>query len=87
MIESADRSHVPPRLGHGHGLSRTAGDELARLHGRQLGVCGVCGRPVFLDQNFTRLSGNVVHVRCPITTRGASPLPPSVLAGTVADDR
>jgi len=56
------------------GFAGTVGDELARLYGRKLGVCAACGRPVFVAQNFTRLRGNLVHVRCPITAR-----PPSLM--------
>ena len=41
-------------------------EELARLHGRHLGVCAKCGRTVYFEQNFTRFEGRVVHVRCPI---------------------
>jgi hypothetical protein len=73
MIESADRSQPPsPPMGRARGFSGTVGDELARLYGRKLGVCAACGRPVFVEQNFTRSRGRVVHVRCPITARTPS---------------
>ena len=38
----------------------------AKLHGRELGACANCGRTVYLEHNFTRFDGRVVHVRCPI---------------------
>ncbi len=88
MIESAGRSSQPPPHPRcAGGFPGTVGDELARLRGKNLGVCAACGRPVFVAQNFTRLRGNVAHVRCPITPGTPSLLPPSVLAGSVARDR
>ncbi|HEX4110147.1 MAG TPA: hypothetical protein VHX88_18595 [Solirubrobacteraceae bacterium] len=43
----------------------TVRDELMRLRGRSVGLCATCGRPVFVQQSFSRLRGGVVHVRCP----------------------
>lgn len=68
------------------GLPGAVRDELAKLHGRILGDCAACGRTVYLAQNFTRVHGQVVHVRCPLTTssiRRASPTAP--LASTGGD--
>lgn len=61
------------------GLPGAIRDELAKLRGRILGECATCGRTVYLAHNFTRRDGQVVHVRCPITTsstRRASPTAP-----------
>ena len=61
------------------GLTGADRDELAKLGGRILGDCAACGRTVYLAHNFTRLHGQVVHVRCPTTTsstRRASPTAP-----------
>lgn len=44
-----------------------AGGELARLRGRNVGTCANCGRLVYVEHNFTRFAGRVVHVRCPIS--------------------
>lgn len=57
------------RLAHGgcdyaHS-SRRLNDELAKLRGQQLGACAICGRPVYFEENFTRLRGHVIHVSCP----------------------
>jgi len=49
--------------------------ELAQLRGKNLGTCAACGRPVFGEQDFSRLRGRVMHVRCPITARRSSPMP------------
>jgi hypothetical protein len=68
MTRSAYRSQrPPPHVVHEHPPSGTAHDELAGLRGKELGTCAACGRPVFLESNFTRVTGRVVHVRCPIT--------------------
>ncbi len=85
MTEFADRP--PPRLGRERGFSGTVRDELARLRGKNLGACAACGQPVYAAQNFTRLTGRVIHLRCPITARTPAPMAPSVRARSVARDR
>lgn len=69
------------------GLPAAVRDELAKLRGRILTDCATCGRTVYLTHNLTRPHGQVVHVRCPITTspsRRASPTAPAdSTAGTI----
>jgi hypothetical protein len=68
MTRSAYRSQrPPPHLEFEHSPSGTVHDELDGLRGKELCACAVCGRPVFLERNFTRVAGRVIHVRCPIT--------------------
>ncbi|MEA2493794.1 MAG: hypothetical protein QOJ29_1705 [Thermoleophilaceae bacterium] len=64
MIESepADRSRRPrqaPTLGRG----------------KNVGECARCGKPVSLEQNFTRFRGRVVHLRGPIGARTPASIP------------
>lgn len=49
------------------GTPQSRRHEFAQLHGRVLGTCAKCGRTVYLEHNFTRFAGRVIHVRCPIT--------------------
>jgi hypothetical protein len=73
MTDAADRSqHPPPSPVAEPGFSAPVRDELAKLHGKQIGACAVCGRAVFFEQNFTRFRGRVVHVRCPISAQTAA---------------
>lgn len=69
MTTSADyRPDPAPRP---PGLPAGVRDELAKLRGRVLGTCAACGHTVYLEHNFTRLNGRVVHVRCPIRSARA----------------
>jgi len=68
MTRSAYRiQRPPPHLVYEHTSAGVVHDDLAGLRGKELGACAACGRPVFLESNFTRLKGRVIHVRCPIT--------------------
>jgi hypothetical protein len=77
MTDPRDRSpaRVPRHQDRDRNLASTARDELTRLRGKTIGVCAVCGRPVFFEHNFTRMYGRLVHVRCPISAR--TPAPPA----------
>jgi len=75
MTDAADRSQHPPRPDAERGFSAPVGNELAKLHGKQIGACAACGRAVFFEQSFTRFRGRVAHVRCPIGARPAAPMP------------
>lgn len=67
MTRSAYRSQrPPPHLVYEPTPAGAVYDELAGLRGKELGTCAACGRPVFLESNFTRVKGHVLHVRCPI---------------------
>lgn len=67
MTRSAYRSQrPPPHLVYEPTPSGTVYDELAGLRGKELGACAACGRTVFLESNFTRVKGRVIHVRCPL---------------------
>jgi hypothetical protein len=45
------------------------------LRGKNVGDCARCGKPVSVEQNFTRFRGRVVHLRCPIGARTPAPIP------------
>lgn len=80
----ASRSTQPP------GFPGAVHDELAKLRGRIVGDCAACGHTVYVAHNFTRFDGEVVHLRCPITTsssRRLSPKPPLGNTGGAADAR
>lgn len=62
MIDPAGRYQgPPPRVGP--------------LRGKNLGPCAACGRPVFGEQDFSRVRGRVMHVRCPISAHRSSSMP------------
>lgn len=88
MTESADRSQRPPPsargVGRDSGFSGTVRDELAKLRGKSVGACAGCGLPVFLQQSFTRVQGQIVHVRCAV---GARPAVPTAGSGRLARQR
>jgi hypothetical protein len=44
-------------------------DNVVDLSGRRLGRCPVCREPVTFNEDFFRLSGFVLHVRCALTAR------------------
>ena len=89
MTEPSDRSPRPPPqalgVGRGSGFSDTVRDELAKLLGKSVGACARCGRPVSLQQSFTRVQGRIDHVRCPVGARPAAP--PAGYAGLPARQR
>jgi hypothetical protein len=39
------------------------------LSSRQLGSCPVCRQPVVFQDNFVRLGGFVLHIRCAVERR------------------
>lgn len=81
MTRSANRSErPPPHLVYEPTPSGAVFDELAGLRGKELGTCGACGRPVFLESNFTRLKGRLLHIRCPII-QDDQPQGPATSAG------
>jgi hypothetical protein len=45
------------------------GHNVIDLSGRRLGRCPVCREPVMFSEDFFRLSGFVLHVRCALTAR------------------
>jgi hypothetical protein len=69
MTTSAD--HHPTPATRPPGLPDAVRAELAKLRGRILGTCATCGHTVYLEHNFTRLNGRVLHVRCPISSARA----------------
>lgn len=69
MTSSREEAGPPTsRASRSTAVAGAVRDELAKLRGRNLGACAACGRTVYFEHNFTRCSGRVVHVRCPITT-------------------
>ncbi len=87
-MTTSDRSQQPlTPVDQRAGFAGTVRDELARLRGRQLGVCAACGHPVFFEHNFTRFRGRVVHVRCPISALISSSTQHPVVGRFAAHDR
>lgn len=82
MTTSSDSRHPASRSTRQPGRADGVGNELAKLRGRILGDCAACGRTVYLERNFTRLRGRLLHVRCPITTH-----PPTTPAARPHDPR
>ncbi len=49
------------------------GDKAGALNDRELGGCPVCAWPVRFGDNFIRIAGLFVHVRCALVRRSGSP--------------